>query len=421
MDAASRRHSGINLGFMAPLTPFRHFVMGEESMGRAANPEETTKIAGLLREAVSAGAFGFTTTVLAQHIGYQGHPLACRMASRDELKSYGNVLRDLGKGSIEIALTKRAGRVMEDEYELLEFMLTHSQRPVTFLAMAVNPKRPEAPGQTLDMLEPLLKRGAKPQITCRPLVVQIDLRNPFSFADMDTWNRVFNQPVEVQKQILLRSAPFATLSARNSRSRTCSMANGIGSRFWRWQIRHSRGWSAKPWPRLPRNAARTRSIPSWTSGSRTTSTPVHDGQFHEEGIAELVKDPRTMIGLSDGGAHVDMLCDAGYCTYLLGKWVRERQAVTLEFAIKRITSEPADFFGVKERGRLLPGMAADFAIFDYNTVDSAKRAEMRTDLPGGGRRLVMTAQGIEYTIVNGKVLYEHRNHTGDLPGQVLRS
>jgi len=120
MDAADRRHSGINLGFMAPLTPFRHFVMGKESMERAANPDETGKIAGLLREAVSAGAFGFTTTVLAQHIGFQGQPLACRMASRDELKAYTNVLRDLGKGSIEIALTKRAGRVMDDEYELLK-------------------------------------------------------------------------------------------------------------------------------------------------------------------------------------------------------------------------------------------------------------------------------------------------------------
>jgi N-acyl-D-amino-acid deacylase len=144
-------------------------------------------------------------------------------------------------------------------------------------------------------------------------------------------------------------------------------------------------------------------------------------QYHEDGIQQLISDPRTMIGLSDGGAHVDMLCDAGYCTYLLGKWVRERQAISLEFAIKRITSEPADFYGIKGRGRLQPGKAADLAIFDYNTVDSAKRAEMRTDLPGGGRRLVMTAQGIEYTVVNGKVLYERRNHSGDLPGRVLRS
>ena len=115
-------------------------------------------------------------------------------------------------------------------------------------------------------------------------------------------------------------------------------------------------------------------------------------QYHEEGIGRLIGDPRTMLGLSDGGAHVDMLCDAGYCTYLLGNWVRERQALTLEHAIKRITSEPADFFGIQRRGRLQPGLAADVAIFDYNTVGSAKRARDaarsagRRTAPGDARR-----------------------------------
>jgi len=421
MNAASRRHSGINLGFMAPLTPFRHFVMGAESMERAANPDEIGKIAGLLREAVSAGAFGFTTTVLAQHIGYQGHPLACRMASRDELKAYGNVLRDLGKGSIEVALTKRAGRVMEDEYELLDFLLTHSQRPVTFLAMAVSPKRPEAVGQTLRMLEPLLQRGAKPQITCRPFVVQIDLRNPFSFADMDTWNRVFNQPAAVQKQI------YSDPAFRHAFREELKKPHLFNGKWHRVEILEVTNPALKGLERktVAQVAEERGKDPLDTFLDLALEDDLNIqytmAQFHEEGIAELVSDPRTMIGLSDGGAHVDMLCDAGYCTYLLGKWVRERQAVTLEFAIKRITSEPADFFGVKDRGRLLPGMAADITILDYNTVDSAKRAEMRNDLPGGGRRLVMTAQGIEYTVVNGKVLYEHGRHIGDLPGQVLRS
>ena len=87
-------------------------------------------------------------------------------------------------------------------------------------------------------------------------------------------------------------------------------------------------------------------------------------QFDESGIERLIKDERTMIGLSDGGAHVNMLCDAGYCTYLLGHWVREKQAMTLEQGIKRLTSEPADFFGIKDRGRLKKGLAADVAIFD---------------------------------------------------------
>ena len=116
-----------------------------------------------------------------------------------------------------------------------------------------------------------------------------------------------------------------------------------------------------------------------------------------------------------------MLCDAGYCTYLLGHWVREKQAITLERGVQRLTAEPADFFGIKDRGRLKKGLAADVTIFDPNTVGSARRAQMRNDLPGGGRRLVMPSQGIEYTVVNGQLLYERGQHSGALPGTVLRS
>ena len=141
----------------------------------------------------------------------------------------------------------------------------------------------------------------------------------------------------------------------------------------------------------------------------------------ESRIPELITDARTMIGLSDGGAHVDSICDAGYATYLLGTWVRERKAMTLEHAVKRITSEPADFFGISKRGRIAPGMAADFAIFDLATVGSDVTGTMRQDLPGGGRRLVMTARGVEYTIVNGEVLFEHGVDTGARAGQVLHS
>src|ERR1700681_2152923 len=104
MDAAARRGSGINLGFFAPLTPFRHFAMGEESMERAATPAETAQIAALLREAVSAGAMGFSTTTSAQHIGYKGRPLACRHASHDELKAYAGVLGQRGRGAMEVSL-----------------------------------------------------------------------------------------------------------------------------------------------------------------------------------------------------------------------------------------------------------------------------------------------------------------------------
>ncbi len=143
--------------------------------------------------------------------------------------------------------------------------------------------------------------------------------------------------------------------------------------------------------------------------------------FHQEGVRKLLNDKRTMVGLSDGGAHVDMLCNAGYTSFLLGYWVREQQAIELEKAIQRITSEPADFFGIKHRGRLEVGSKADVNVFDARTIDSTREPKMVNDLPGGGRRLVVGNKGMEFTLVNGTVLFEAGRHTGAMPGSVIRS
>ena len=115
------------------------------------------------------------------------------------------------------------------------------------------------------------------------------------------------------------------------------------------------------------------------------------------------------------------LCDAGYSTYLLGKWVRERQALSLEAAVRRLTSVPADFFGIRSRGRLSPGLAADIVVFDPTMSGSPLRGEMVSDLPGGGRRLVTRSQGIEYTMVNGEVMFRSGKPLETLAGKVLRS
>src|SRR6516165_6480668 len=135
MEAAARRGSAINLGFLAPLTPFRHYVMGEDSMERAATAQETDKIALLLREAVAAGALGFSHTTGIQHVGYKGRPLACRLADRTELSAYAHVLRNLGKGVIEITLTQKFGHIQDHELDLLKFLLDQSGRRVTWLAI----------------------------------------------------------------------------------------------------------------------------------------------------------------------------------------------------------------------------------------------------------------------------------------------
>jgi N-acyl-D-amino-acid deacylase len=421
LDAAARRGSGINLAFLAPLTPFRHFVMGEESMEREARPDEIQKIASLLGEAVQAGAVGFSTTTLAQHIGFQGRPLACRLASRDELKAYANELKRVSRGSIEVALTQRIGRVSDEESDLLKFLLEESGRPVTWLAIASRPDKPEATDDILRRLEPLISRGGVPQILCKPFSVQMDLRNPFSFADMAMWGPVFNQTLEKQKEF------YRDPSFRGAFREELKRPHLFQGRWNRVEVLEVTNDALKQYER--KTVAEAAEMRGKDPLDTFFDLALEDDlniqytmqQYHEEGIRRLITDSRTMIGLSDGGAHVNMLCDAGYCTYLLGTWVRERQALTLEQAVKRITSEPADFFGLKDRGRLKAGLPADVAVFDARTVGSAKRAKMQNDLPGGGRRLVMPAEGIEYTVVNGEVLYEHGKHAGNLPGKVVRS
>jgi len=423
MQAAQKRGSGINLGFMAPLTPFRHFVMGEESMDRAATPAETAQIKALLKEAVTAGAFGFTTTNIPQHIGYKARPLACRQANRAELKAYANVLKELGRGAIELALTTSAGEILDQEYDLLDFLLTESGRPVTWLGVISRDDKPEAGPEMLRKAEPLIKRGGVPQVTCRPFVIQIDLRNPFIFANHPSWNPVFNRPPEEQAQVYRDPAFRQAFRKELERPRIFS------GRWERLEVKEVSTPALKPLEgKTVAEIARERGKDGLDTFLDLALEDDLKIQYtivlfnaNEDLIPELITDSRALIGLSDGGAHVDMLCDAGYCTYLLGTWVRDKQVMTLERAIQRITAEPAQFFGIHRRGRLAVGMAADIAVFDYHTIGSAKRPEMRYDLPGGGRRLVMPAHGVQYTVVNGEVLYAEQKHTGALPGQVLRS
>lgn len=423
LQAAQKRGSGINLGFMAPLTPFRHYVMGEESMDRAATTAETAQIKALLQEAVRAGAFGFTTTAIPQHIGYKGRPLACRQASRDELKAYANALKELGKGTIELALTSTVAELSEEEYALLDLLLTESGRPVTWLGVVSRDDKPDAGLDLLRRAEPLIKRGGIPQVTCRPVVIQINLRNPFIFANHPSWNPVFNRSTEEQMRVY-RDPAF-----RQAFRKELEKPRIFSGRWERLEVKEVNN------PAMKTLEGKTVAEIARLRGKDGLDTFLDLGleddlkieytivlfNGNDELIPELITDPRALIGLSDGGAHVDMLCDAGYCTYLLGTWVREKEVMSLEYAVQRLTSEPADFFGVRDRGRLAVGMAADIVVFDYNTVGSGRRPEMRYDLPGNGRRLVMPAHGIQNTIVNGVVLFDQQQHTGALPGQVLRS
>ena len=423
IEAAARRSPSLNLGFLAPLTPFRHYVMGEASMERAATPDETAKIKALLGEAIDAGAFGFSTTILNQHVGYQGRPLACRNASRDELKAYANALKERGKGAIEIALTRKIAVMDDEEYELLDFLLRESGQHVTFLALFDRDDIPEAVRDTLRKAAPLIARGARPQTSPLPLTRDINMRNPFSFAAFPSWNRVF-----VDKSKPAQAAVYADPAFRNQFREELKRPMAFGN-WERINVHEVQSPALKALEgRSVADIAREQGKDGVDAFLDLTLKDNLDVEFtmasfntRVDRMAEILNNKSVLVALGDGGAHVDMLCDAGYPTYLLGTWVRERQALTLEEGVRRLTSDPAEVFGVRNRGRLAPGLAADVAVFDAARIGSTNRGERRFDLPGGAKRMVMPSRGVEYTVVNGVVTWADGKLTGATAGQVLRS
>jgi len=422
MEAAARRGPALNLAFLAPLTPLRHYVMGEASLDRAASASEISEIKNLIEEAMDAGAFGFSSTLLNQHLGYQGRPLACRNASKEEIKAYCNVLRERGKGAIEIAMTRQIGVMDDPELELLDFMLEESRRPITFIAMFDRDDIPEALRTSLRRARPMIERGARPQTSPLPLTREINMRNPFSFAAFPSWKRVFEDKSKAAQAAVYRDANFRN-QFREELKRPASFGNWA-----RISVHEVKSPALKQFE--GKTVAEIAAAEGKDGVDALLDLTLRDDLENEftmqsfntrvDRMTEVLNDPSILIGLGDGGAHLDMLCDSSYPTYVLGTWVRERRALSLVEAVRRMTSDPADFFGIRDRGRLQPGLAADIAIFDPASVGSA-RLERLYDLPGGAKRMVRRSQGIEYTIVNGAVTWERGALTGAAAGQVLRS
>ena len=333
-------------------------------------------------------------------------------------------MREEGHGAIEVALTASVGGLSDDERDLLELFVSESQRPVTFLALFNRIGNPRSYLDVVERMGPLLSWDrAEPQVGCRPIRVQFGMRNPFIFAVFPSFHPVFNKTPE--EQILMYGDPSFRAKLREEMTQ--------GPNF------------LSQWNRMTVIDATQEKVLAHAASKKTVADIAREQgkdpldafldlgiadldvlfdlealNFEPEGVRNLVSDPRFLIGLSDGGAHVDQLCDAGYATYLLGHWVRDQQALTLEEGVRRITSVPGDFFGIPDRGRIAPGLVADLTLFDPDTV-AAEEPEYVYDLPGGGKRFVAEATGIKNTIVSGEILYEDSKYQGGLPGQVLRS
>jgi N-acyl-D-aspartate/D-glutamate deacylase len=249
------------------------------------------------------------------------------------------------------------------------------------------------------------------------------MRNPFSFAAFPSWKRVFEDKSKAAQAAVYRDVVF-----RNQFRKELKRPAGFGN-WERITVHEVRSSELKKWEgKTVAEVATAQGKDGVDALLDITLADDLDNEFtmssfntRVDRMAEILNNPAMLLGLGDGGAHLDMLCDSGYPTFVLGTWVRERKVLTLEHAVQRMTSDPADFFGIRDRGRLETGLAADLAIFDPATVGSVGRPERRYDLPGGAKRMVMRSQGVAYTVVNGAVTWENGALTGAANGKVLRS
>ena len=404
LDALDRLPLWVNVAPLIGHSAVRQFVMGDAAWEREATPDELERMAGEVRRAMAEGAVGFSSTTNMNHVGDRGRPVPSRLGRDDELEYLAAAMGSTGRGIVELTIGgSRPDRVAEvDRYRELA---RAARRPVTMVSVRHNPARPDEHRQILAKVDAAWREGLRlhPQGTCSPLTSTFTLLNGFVFGRYKVWRRVLEAPVSAWRAIF--ADPGFRAEFRATVGRTALFASDIVP------LRIKR--VAKP--ELQRFAGRT-----VVELARETGKDVTDAFFDlgleddlrteflaatmntdAASVAEIFMHPAAVLGLSDAGAHITMFSEAGQTSQLLGHWVRERRAVSLEAAVRLITAAPADIFGIPERGRLAPGLAGDITVFDPDTI-ACHEEEIVHDMPDGGPRYVARAGGIRWSFVNGR-------------------
>jgi len=422
---------GVNAGFLVGHCALRRYVMGPESVGREATPDEVAAMVEVLRQSIEAGGLGFSTTLSRTHNDGDGQPVASRWAGKDELialctevgRHEGTTLEGIVDGCLE--------EFSDDEIDLLVAMSAAARRPINWNVLTVDSKRPDQPWHQLEAGSRAEAGGGKVVALTMPVQVPMNMSflNYCALNMLPGWGEILGLPTgeriealrdpATRKQMLEQAAsPEAGVFARLADfasyviGDTYSAANeGLKGRVVA-DIAAERG--ADPFDTLVDIVI--------ADDLRTVLWPIPtDGDEASWALRKQVwDDPRAMLGGSDAGAHLDRMCGAPYPTRFLGDCLRGRQLVSLERAVQMMTSVPAALFGLRDRGVVEAGAVADLVVFDPETV-GAEHASLVHDLPGGTARLTADAIGVRRVYVGGVVTVEDNASTGALPGSVLKA
>jgi N-acyl-D-amino-acid deacylase len=418
LDAIEARGTAINVGALVGHTPVRLHVLGDEASEREATAEEVATMRTLVRDALHAGALGFATSKSPTHVGDAGRPVPSRAAALGEIETLAGTLGEAGHGVMQATIGP--GFFLDE----LAAIARATGRPVTWTALLGGMLGPDGHRFVLERSAALQGAGVAviPQVSCRPLTVEFQLKAPFPLESMSVFRPV-SQADAAGKRRLYADPDFR----RALRER--SEAGPIAGRFADMQISEHAPDASLAERRLGDVAAERGVHPTdlmldlGLASNLETRFRLAVLNTDPAIVAELLAHPASMLGLSDAGAHASQLCDACAPTELLGSWVRERGVLSLEDGVRRLTGQPAEVFGLADRGRLAPGLAADVVVFEPETIGCSPLRRVY-DLPGGADRLVSDAHGIRAVVVNGSVIREEGRDVpdpdGPLPGCVLR-
>lgn len=426
MDTLDRR-LGVNVGTLIGHSAIRHYVMGDECQGREATGDEIEVMASVLRDGMEAGALGLSISQNRAHYDPQGVLIPAIWANEEETFALGHVLQELGTGMIQSG----GGRVAEIKDRMMTRLSEATGRQVVYNNLSHSARKPNEWKELMAIVDETAKAGIRANPLCTPNSVTqtFTMKNCQVFRGVPTWH-----------PILLASDEAKMEAYRNPEVRTRLHAEVV-----EWQedlpdVNMARNWYDYMWVHQVVND-KNKGLQGMTIKQMAESqgkniidafldlvveeelnTTFLHGELNVDfdACTQILNYPNSFVGLSDGGAHVQFHGGYGYSTRLLGYWVREKEIMPLENAVRKLTFDSASAFGIYDRGLLRPGMAADIAVFDRETVRPLPE-EVVYDFPAGGWRMQELAEGVKSTIVNGEILIDDGKPTGAMPGRVMRN
>jgi N-acyl-D-amino-acid deacylase len=420
LNALDRR-LGINVAALIGHSAVRRYVMGEASQERHATDNEVAAMKAIVREGLEAGAVGISFERNLRHFDWNGRLAPTNLASEEEIFAVAAVADEVGRGVIQFG----------GDRSISTRLAKASRRPVFYGNITQQAVAPDKWRKQLGEAEHLMRQGYRAYqfVMPRPGDLRYTLKTAQHFDAMATWKNVMLLPLDLRTQAF--RDPETRAKLHREAVDTPMDTNRAGDFTRRWDLQfvfkpalaknqHLKGKSVAEIAREQGRDVLDVFLELSLEENLETEFERHEVNSDEAAMTALLTSPYTVIGQSDGGAHVVFRTDYSYSTYLLSHWVREKEIMSLEDAIRKLTFVPASLFGFSDRGLVRPGLAADLMVFDPDTIGPLEPGEAH-DLPGGARRRKQLAKGIEWTLVNGQVLIEKGEHTGVYPGKVARN